>query len=80
TRDAAEGRLVGYYADLAAVLDACVDPQQPPAAAQEAEQAGVPLPSIREVLAMFACERASLVAAVGLAAQRGWDEQVWRLA
>jgi tetratricopeptide (TPR) repeat protein len=79
-RDAAEARLIGWYADLAGVLDACVDPQQRPAAAQEAEQARVPLPSIREALAMFAFERTSLVAAVGLAAQRSWDEQVWRLA
>ncbi len=70
-RDVAEARLVGYYADLARFLDACVEPQLRPAAARVAEQAGVTLPSMREALAVFAAERPSLVAAVGLAAQRG---------
>jgi hypothetical protein len=74
-RDAAEARLVGHYADLAGHLDACVDPQQRPAAARAAEQAGVPLPSMREALALFAAERPSLLAALGLAALRGWDER-----
>ena len=79
TRDAAEARLVGHYADLARFLDSCVDPQLRPAAAQAAEQAGVPLPSMREALAMFEAERPSLLAALGLAVERGWDEQVVRL-
>ena len=79
TRDAAEARLVGYYADLAGFLDSCVDPRLRPAAAQAAEQAGGSLPSPREALAMFETERPSLLAALGLAAQRGWDEQVRQL-
>jgi hypothetical protein len=33
-----------------------------------------------EALAVFAAERVSLVATAGLAAQRGWDEQVGQLA
>ena len=78
-RDAAEARLVGHYAELAGFLDSCVDPQLRPAAAQAAEQAGVPLPSMREALAVFQAERPSLLAALGLAAQRGWDEQVGQL-
>jgi hypothetical protein len=56
-----------------------VDPNLRPAAAQAAEQAGVPLPSMREALASIRIERPSLVAALGLAAQYGWDEQVLRL-
>ena len=79
-RDAAEARLVGHYADLTGFLDACVDSRLRPAAAQAAEQAGAPLPSMREALALFAAERPSLMAAVGLAALRGWDRQVGRLA
>jgi hypothetical protein len=71
-RDAAEARLVRHYTDRAGFLDACVDPPQRPAA----EQAGVPLPSMREALALFEAERPSLLAVLGLAAQRGWDEQV----
>ena len=62
-REAAEARLVGYYADLAGFLDSCVDPQLRPAAEQAAEQAGVPLPSMREALAVFQAERPSLLAA-----------------
>ena len=34
---------------------------------------------MREALAVFQAERPSLLAALGLAAQRGWDEQVLRL-
>jgi tetratricopeptide (TPR) repeat protein len=78
-REAAEARLVNYYAALATFLDSCVDPNLRPAAEREAEQAGVPLPSMREALVMFQAERRSLVAVLGLAAQHGWDEQVWRL-
>jgi tetratricopeptide (TPR) repeat protein len=78
-RDAAETRLVGYYVGLAGFLDSCVDPQRRPVAARAAEQAGVPLPSMREALAIFQEERRNLVAIVGLAAQRGWDDQVGRL-
>ena len=40
TRDAAEARMVGHYADLARFLDSCLDPRQ----RQAAEQAGEPLP------------------------------------
>jgi tetratricopeptide (TPR) repeat protein len=78
-REAAAGRLVGYYLDLARFLDSCVDPELRLAAARAAEQDGVPLPSIREAFAMFGAERLCLLAAVGLAAQQGWDEQVWQL-
>ena len=79
-REAAEARLAGHYADQARYLDSCVDPRLRPAAARAAEQAGVPLPSMREALAMFEAERPSLLATLGLAAQRGWDEQVQQLA
>ena len=78
-REAAEARLVGYYVGLARFLDSCTNPRRRPAAVREAEQDGVPLPSMREALAMVQAERRSLVAVVGLAAQRGWDEQVGRL-
>ena len=78
-RDAAEARLVRYYADLATFLDACIDPQRRPALAEAAEQAGGSLPSPREALAMFESERRSLLAALGLAAERGWDRQVLQL-
>jgi tetratricopeptide (TPR) repeat protein len=78
-REAAELRLVGYYADLARFVNSCVDPNLRPAAAQEAVEAGVTLPSMREALAIVQAERRSLLAAVGLAAQRGWYEQVGRL-
>jgi tetratricopeptide (TPR) repeat protein len=78
-RDAAETRLVGHYADLAEFVDSCVDPRLRPAAEQEAEQARRPLPSMREALAIFQDERRNLLAALGLAAQRGWDEQVEQL-
>ncbi len=79
-REAAEARLVGYYAGLAWFVNSCVDPRLRPAAAREAQQAGGPLPSMREALALVGAERPSLLAAVGLAVQRGWDEQVQRLA
>ncbi len=75
-REAAEARLAGHYADLARYLDSCVDPRLRPAAAQ----AGVPLPSMREALTIFEAGRPSLLATLGLAAQRGWDEQVQLLA
>ena len=78
-RDAAETRLVGHYTDLAGILNACVDPRQRPAAEQAVEQAEEPLPSMRQALAVFQAERPGLLAALGLAAQRGWDEQVQRL-
>jgi tetratricopeptide (TPR) repeat protein len=78
-RDSAEAGLVGYYTGLAGFLDSCVDPQLRPPTAQAAEQAGIPLPSMREALAVFQTERPGLLAALGLAAQRGWDQQVQRL-
>ena len=76
TRDAAEARLVAHYADRAGFLESCVNPRLRPAAGQ----AGVPLPSMREALAMLETERANLLAALGLAAQRGWDQRVVQLA
>ena len=78
-RDAAEGRLVDHYVGLAGFLNSCVDPRLRPAAAQAQEQAGVPLPSMRGALAVFQAERPGLLAALGLAARQGWDEQVRRL-
>jgi tetratricopeptide (TPR) repeat protein len=78
-RDAAEARLVGYYADLAKFLDSCVNPLLRPVAQQAAERDGGTLPSMREALAAFQAERPGLLAALGLAAERGWDEQVRRL-
>ena len=75
TRDAAEARLVGHHADLARFLDSCLDPRQ----RQAAEQAGEPLPLMPEALAKFETERPNLLAALGLAVDRGWDEQVVQL-
>jgi tetratricopeptide (TPR) repeat protein/thiol-disulfide isomerase/thioredoxin len=78
-RDAAEVRLVGYYVDLAGILGSCLDPRLRAVAAQVAERAGGSLLELREAQALFEAERPSLLAVVGLAAQRGWDEQVGRL-
>jgi tetratricopeptide (TPR) repeat protein len=78
-RDAAETRLVSSYADLARFLDSCVDPQLRPAAEQAAQEAGEKLPSMREALAIFQVERPGLLAALGLAAQRRWDQEVLQL-
>ena len=78
SRDAAEIRLVSYYTDLTRFLDVCIDPRQPQAAAKAAGQAGGAGLAPREALVVFETERPSLLAALDLAAQRGWDEQVWR--
>ena len=78
-REAAEMRLVGYYARLAGFLDACLDPRLRPALAEATEQAGGSLPTPRDALAVFEAERPNLLAALGLAAQRGWEEQVCQL-
>jgi tetratricopeptide (TPR) repeat protein len=78
-REAAEARLVSYYTGLAGFLDSCVDPELRPAAEQAARQAGRMLPSMREALAIVQAERPGLLAALGLAADRGWDEQVQQL-
>ena len=78
-RESAETSLVGYYVDLAESLDSWVNPELRSAAAQAAEQAGIPLLSIRQALAVFQAERPSLLAAIGLAAQRDWDDQVLQL-
>jgi tetratricopeptide (TPR) repeat protein len=78
-REVAEARLVGYYADLAGFFDSCVEPRLRPAAEQAAERNGGTLPSMREALAIFQAERPGLLATLGLAAQRGWDDQVRRL-
>jgi tetratricopeptide (TPR) repeat protein len=74
-RDAAETRLVSFYIDLANLLYACVNPES----RATREQAGTPLPSMRQGLAVFQAERPSLMAALALAAQRDWDEQVLQL-
>ena len=79
-RNAAEARLVGLYTNRARRLNLCVDPNLRPAAVQAAVQAGGYFPSMRQALALFAAERPNLVAVLGLAAQRGWDEQVGQLA
>jgi tetratricopeptide (TPR) repeat protein len=78
-REAAEARLVGYYASLAGFLDSCVDPRLRPAAERAAERNGGTLPSVREALAIFQVERPGLLVVLGLATQRGWDEPVWQL-
>jgi tetratricopeptide (TPR) repeat protein len=78
-REAAETRLVSHYVDLAGFLDSCVDPLLRPAAEQAAEQAGQALPSMRQALGVFQASRPGLLAALALAAQRGWDQQVGRL-
>ncbi len=75
TRDAAEVRLVGHYVGLARYLDSCLDPRQ----RQAAEQAGEPFALMPEALAKFETERPNLLAALGLAVDRGWDEQVVQL-
>lgn len=75
SRDAAEARLIGHYVELAELLNACADPELCP----EAEQVGGSLPAPGEVLRTFEIERPALLAAVGLAERRGWDQQVWRL-
>ena len=51
----------------------------PSAAEQAAGRAGGTLLSMREALAAFQGERPALLAALGLAADRGWDQQVQRL-
>jgi tetratricopeptide (TPR) repeat protein len=74
-RETAETRLVRHYENLAAFLDSCVDPEL----RATAEQDGKPLSPARQALAVFEAERPSLLAAFGLAVQRGWDEVVRRL-
>lgn len=56
-----------------------MDPQLRPAAEQATAETGGTLPSMREALALFQAERPGLLAALGLAARRGWDQQVRRL-
>jgi len=79
TRDAAEARLVGSYVDLTSYLDACLDPRVRQPVAEAAKQAGGWLPTQRQALVILETERPNLLAAFGLAAERGWDEQVGRL-
>jgi tetratricopeptide (TPR) repeat protein len=74
-RETAETRLVRHYENLAAFLDSCVDLEL----RATAEQDRKPLSSARQALAVFEAERPSLLAAFGLAVQRGWDEVVRRL-
>ena len=74
-RDTAQISLVSYYVALAVFLDSCVAPMRRPAV----DQAGKPLPSMRDAVAVFQAEWPGLLAALGLAAQRGWGEQVQRL-
>jgi tetratricopeptide (TPR) repeat protein len=74
-RNAAENRLVRHYENLAAFLDSCVDPKLRSAAEQDRK----PLSSVRQALAVFQAEQPSLLAALGLATQRGWDEEIRRL-
>jgi tetratricopeptide (TPR) repeat protein len=78
-REAAETRLVTWYADRASFLDSCIDPGLRTAAEQAAGRDGAVLPSLREALALFDAERRGLVAAAGLAARREQDDLVLRL-
>ena len=78
TRDAAEGRLVRHYVELAAILTSCLDPDLR-ALAEASEHAGLLPRSSQEALVLFETERSSLLATLGLAAQRSWDEQVCQL-
>jgi tetratricopeptide (TPR) repeat protein len=78
-RDAAENRVIDYYVMLVGFLNTCLNPGLHPEVEQGAEQAGVRLVSMREALGQFHAERRCLLAALGLAAQRGWDEQVAQL-
>jgi tetratricopeptide (TPR) repeat protein len=70
-RTAAEKRLVRHYENLAAFLDSCVDPEL----RAKAEQEGKLLSSMRQALAVFEAERPSLLAALAVATERGWDEE-----
>ena len=72
TRDVAEDRLVGHYVARAIFLNACLNPLK------RSEVAEV-LPSLRQAVAMLEAERPNLLAALGLAAGRGQDQQVWQL-
>ena len=74
-RAAAEHRLTRHYENLAAFLHSCVNPEL----RAQAEQAAKPLSSMRQALAVFQSERPSLLAALGLAVARSWDEEVLRL-
>jgi tetratricopeptide (TPR) repeat protein len=76
-RDAAEGRLVGHYVELAELLDARLDLEPRPAAVPGRATGSLPAPG--EALAIFETERRALLAAIGLAERHGWDQQVWRL-
>ena len=77
SRDAAEGRLVRHYTKVAEHLDYSIFPHTP--AAQALERPGESLPTPRQALVRFEAERLSLLAALSLAKQRGWHEQVWQL-
>ena len=79
TREAAQGRLIRHYAALVDFLDSCLDPGQRMAVAKVAGQVGLSAPSLLRALAMFEAERPSLVAALGLAAQKGWHQLVSQL-
>ena len=74
SRNAAEGRLVRHYTELAEYTDFCVAPATP-----AAKQAGKSLLTPRQALLRFEAERLDLMAALRLAEQRGWNDQVWQL-
>ena len=81
-REAAEARLVGYYAELAGFLDSCdsrAATMRRPVAGQPAELAGEALLSMREARAVFQSERSGLMAALDLATRRGWGQRVQEL-
>ena len=75
SRDAAEIRLVSYYAEGAMLLNACIHPQ----GRRVEEQAGSPLPPLRDALTAFEAERLSLLAAFELAIRQGQDELALQL-
>jgi tetratricopeptide (TPR) repeat protein len=70
TRSRAEERLIGYYAGLAAELNASIHPHL--GNKDEHDQRD-------KALRTFEAERAGLLAAADLARQRGLDQWVWQL-
>lgn len=78
-RMAAEERVTGYFMNMAWYLDACLDPRQRLLADADTAQTGGMLRSQRSALQQFEAEQANLIAVLRFAAERGWDETVWRL-
>jgi tetratricopeptide (TPR) repeat protein len=79
TADAAEARLVSYYATMASFLNACLDPRIRPEVVITGAPPGTTLPSVREALARFEAERLNMLGVLGLFQQRGQYDEVWML-